>query len=226
MTIWTRVAAVGAAALLLAGCLLSPGKFNATLTVNADRSFAFSYVGEVIAADPSESVPSGDEKDKAVAAATAAKKKAETDAKMRAIADALGKEAGYRSVRYVGDRKFMIDYRIEGRLDHHFTFPFNSDAQAIVPFLMVELRANGTVRVKAPGFAAEQASGMANQAGGAGPLSDGNPSLDGVFTLDTDAEIVSQNSEDGATAAGARKTIRWRATPLSRDAPTAVLRLR
>lgn len=226
MTIWTRMAATGAALLLLAGCLLSPGKFTSKLTINADRSFDFTYVGEVYATDPSDAVRSSDdEKDKAAAAATAAKKKAETDAKMRAIAEALTKEAGYRSVRYVGDQKFLIDYRISGRLDHHFTFPFNSDAQAIVPFLMVELRANGTVRLKAPGFAAEQASAQASGMAGAG-APDTNTRLDGVFTLDTDAEIVSQNSEDGAVQAGTRKTVSWRATPLTRDAPTAVLRLR
>lgn len=226
MTIWTRIAAVAAATLLLAGCLLSPGKFTSNLTVNADRSFDFTYVGEVYATDPSDSMPSSDdEKDKAAAAATAAKKKAEVDTKMRAIAEALSKEQGYRSVRYVGDRKFLVDYRITGRLDHHFTFPFNADAQAIVPFLMIELRANGTVRMKAPGFAAEQASSQAGGLAGT-PAADTNAKLDGVFTLNTDAEIVSQNSEDGATAAGARKTVSWRATPLSRDAPTAVLRLR
>lgn len=227
MTMLTRVALALAAPLLLVGCVLTPGKFTSGLTVNADRSFVFSYAGEVYAADPSDSMPSAkDDKDGAGAAEAAARKKAETDTKMRAIAEALGKEAGYRSVRYVGDRKFEVDYRIAGRLDHHFTFPFNADAQAIVPFLMVELRANGTVRVKAPGFAADPSSGGASALPGAGGMGDANARLDGVFTLDTDAEIVSQNSEEGAIAAGARRTIRWQATPLSRDAPTAVLRLR
>lgn len=224
MSLVTRVALALVAPLLLVGCVLTPGKFVSGLTVNADRSFVFTYAGEVYAADPSESVPTDKDKDPAAQATADAKKKADTDAKMRAVAEALGKEAGYRSVRYVGDRKFEVDYRIEGRLGHNFTFPFNSDAQAIVPFLMVELRANGTARVKAPGFAADQASGSAGAMAGTGGMGEANARLDGVFTLDTDAEIVSQNSEEGATTSGARKTIRWRATPLSRDAPTAVLR--
>ena len=50
--------------------------------------------------------------------------------------------------------------------------------------------------------------------------------LDGTFTLDTDAEIVSQNNEDGPQPAGGRKTISWKVSPLTRDAPTAVLRLK
>ena len=39
--------------LLLTGCLLTPGKFQSTLSINADRTFAFAYKGEVIAVDPS-----------------------------------------------------------------------------------------------------------------------------------------------------------------------------
>ena len=42
------------APLLLVGCILSPGKFTSTMTINADRTFAFTYKGEVIASDPSE----------------------------------------------------------------------------------------------------------------------------------------------------------------------------
>jgi hypothetical protein len=50
--------------------------------------------------------------------------------------------------------------------------------------------------------------------------------MDGTFVLDTDAEIVSTNNEDGAQAAGARKLLSWNVTPLTRDAPTAVLRVK
>ena len=216
-----RFALAFVAPLLLAGCLLTPGKFTSKLVLNADRSFTYSYAGEVYALDPSSSMSdtSGDAKDKA---AEAAKKKAEAETKNRAIAEALSKEAGYRSVRYLGDGKFLIDYQVSGTLTHNFIYPLNLDAQAIVPFVAVELRANGTVRVKAPGFANESK----NQMGGMGGAPDSSDKLDGVFVLETDAEIVSQNNEDGPQAAGARKTISWKVSPLTRDAPTAVLRLR
>jgi len=217
MGAWTRLIAALAAPLLLAGCLLTPGKFTSRLVLNADRSFTYSYVGEVYALDPETSMrQAADDPNK-----SSPTKKAEAEAKNRAIAEALLKEAGYRSVRYLGEGKFLIDYQVSGTLTHNFIYPFNVDAQAIVPFVAAELRANGTVRVKAPGFANENKGEM-------GPMSN-DPSgdkLDGTFVLETDAEIVSTNNEDGPTAAGARKTLSWKVTPLTRDAPTAVLRLR
>jgi hypothetical protein len=219
MGAWTRIVAALALPLLLAGCLLTPGKFTSRLVLNADRSFTFSYQGEVYAADPEGSMraSAGDKP-----APPSAAKEAGAEPKNRAIADALSKEAGYRSVRYLGDGKFMVDYQVSGTLTHHLVFPFNIDAQAIVPFVAAELRANGTVRVKAPGFANEQKDQT-------GPMSGADTSgdkLDGLFVLETDAEIVSQNNEDGPVAVGARRTISWKVTPLTRDAPTAVLRLR
>jgi hypothetical protein len=220
MGAWFRIVGALAAPLLLAGCLLTPGKFTSKLTVNADRSFTYSYVGEVYVIDQDMNLT--DASDKAKAAETA-KKKAEAETKNRAIAEALSKEAGYRSVRYLGDGKFLIDYQVSGRLDHNFIYPFNLDAQAIIPFVAVELRANGAVRVKAPGFANESKdqagpmSGMGGETGG---------KMDGSFTLDTDAEIVSTNNEEGPIAAGSRKSLVWKVSPLTRDAPTAVLRLR
>jgi hypothetical protein len=231
-----RILAVVLAPLLLLACVLTPGKFVSTLTVNDDRSFAFAYKGEVYAIDPSGAMSDlgkpgasddadSDHKDgatKAGAAATA--KKAEADAKNRAIAEALAKEAGYRSVAYLGEGRFMIDYAISGKLDHGFVFPFNSDAEAVFPFVMIELRTNNTVRVRAPGYANDSKSDKSGMAAMSGADSAASK-LDGVFTLDTNAEIVSQNNEDGAVKAGGRSTIRWRATPLSKDAPAAVLRL-
>jgi hypothetical protein len=238
MTKLWRAALVLAAPLFLWGCVLTPGKFMSTLTINADGTFAFAYKGEVVALDPSASMkgigdstaakPGEGDAAKADPPRPDANAQAEADAKNREIAAALAKEAGYRSVVYRGKGKFDIDYAVSGRLSHAFLFPFNADAQAVLPFLMVEVRQGGTVRVRAPGFANSQSSapgmnGLGGMGGGAG---DAAKYLDGVFTLDTDAEIVSQNNEDGAKAVGARKQIAWRATPLTKDAPTAVLRLK
>lgn len=155
-----------------------------------------------------------------------AAKEAARDTKLRAVADALRKEQGYRSVEYVGKGKFNIDYQISGTLTHSFIYPFNIDAEAVFPFLAIELRNGGTVRVKAPAFGSDSSSssdamGSMGGSGGTGA----RKSVEGSFTLETDAEIVSQNNEDGATTAGGRKTIVWKVTPLTKDAPTAVLRL-
>lgn len=223
MGAWFRIVGVLGLPLLLAGCLLTPGKFTSKLIVNADRSFTYTYVGEVYAVDQDTNLSDASDKDDKTKAAEAAKKKADSEAKNRAIADALSKEAGYRSVRYMGEGKFLIDYQVSGRLDHAFIYPFNLDAQAIVPFVAVELRANGTVRVKAPGFANESKDQPGPMSGMGG---DSNDKMDGVFTLDTDAEIVSTNNEEGAQAAGGRKALTWKVSPLTRDAPTAVLRVK
>ena len=225
-----RLALALVAPLILWGCVLTPGKFVSTLTVNADRSFAFAYKGEVIAVEAETTTSSGDTSEGAdnasvPAPATADKAAlAATEVKRRGIAEALSKEAGYRSVVYKGDGKFEIDYAIRGTLDHGFVFPFNPDAQALVPFVMIELRQNNVVRVRAPAFGAPDSGFMGGMAG-VGPGAASTKFLDGMFTLDTDAEIVSQNNEDGAAKAGGRHTIAWRATPTSATSPTAVLKL-
>jgi len=234
-----RILFVILAPLILFGCVLTPGKFVSALTINADRTFSFTYKGEVIAIDPSKDLNKGlgapDKKDddgaepkpsawvRPIAARAPALPDADTEAKNRAIAAALSREYGYRSVVYQGKGKFLIDYAVSGSLTHNFLFPFNADAEAVFPFLMIELRANKTVRVKAPGFANDSKSdktGMGSMGADAAASQ-----LDGIFTLDTDAEIVSQNNEDGAAKTGGRTTIKWHATPLSKDAPSAVLRL-
>ncbi len=230
--------------LALASCVLSPGKFVSSLKIDADHHFTFSYVGEVYALDLGDDMmkglgdtpggkasPSNDEGDapKLTPAAlqsggkdSPAARKATTDAHNREIAAALSREAGYRKVSYIGDGKFEIDYAISGTLDHSFVFPYNLDAEAVFPFVVIEPRANGTVRVKAPGFANENST---RNLPGAGQQSS---KLDGSFIIDTDAEIVSQNNENGTIpgSLAGRKAISWKVTSLTKDAPTAVLRLK
>lgn len=239
------------APLLLSACLVTPGKFTSTLDVRTDRSFTFAYKGEVIALDmskemmkgmpdsdaPKEEKESGgkdgatdsdftptalasEEKDSA--GALSFSKDADSETKMKAIAEALSKEAGYKSVQYVGKSIFLIDYEVHGVLDHGFVYPFNIDAEIVFPFIAIELRGKDLVRVKAPGFANEDSkkSGVGGM-GAPGPES----KLDGTFTLTTNAEIVSQNNEAGAMAGPGGRKIVWKATPLTKDAPMAVLRV-
>ena len=240
----TRLALVLLAPLMLVGCLLAPGKFTSTLTINADRTFTYSYQGEVYAFDVNQAMkdmPSGSDDDTKKTdgvslqntgfqksdkkskddAKTDAEAQAAADAKNREMAATLSKEAGFRKVDYVGDNKFVIDYQISGKLDHTYLFPYNLDAGIIIPFVAVEIRANGTARLKAPGFANDSK----DSAGGMGPdASKASAKLDGTFVLDTDAEIVSQNNEDGVKVVNGRKTVTWKATPLSNTAPMAVVR--
>jgi hypothetical protein len=243
-----RAAVALLAAFALSSCVLAPGKFTSKLVVNADRTFTYTYIGEVIAIDMSdamkglgdESSGDGDKDDDSTTTPSStddsqptlrpialqdnkkdkdsAASKAATEAKNRAIAEALSKEAGFRKVTYQGNGVFDVDYAISGTLDHAFLWPFNVDAEAVFPFIAVELRANGTVRMKAPGFGNDDNSKSMPDADQAASK------MDGVFTLDTDAEIVSQDSEDGATNVGGRHIVTWKATPTSKTAPMAVLR--
>ena len=54
-----RFAFAAAASLILSSCILSPGKFVSTLHVAKDRSFTFTYVGEVIMLDPAGAMQQG-----------------------------------------------------------------------------------------------------------------------------------------------------------------------
>ncbi len=248
-----RTAGVLAMALLVQACLVTPGKFVSALDIRADRSFTFSYTGEIIASDMGKdmgdgiSAPADDAapegKDSAYYSAILFQgdKPAKTpapderfddsgddndDAKMQAIATALTKEKGFRSVRYLGNHRFEIDYAIAGTLDHAFLFPFNIDAQIVLPFVAVELRGDDRVRMKAPGYANSSDKSQGPMMGSGGPGEEAAQALNGTFTLTTDAEIVSQNQEDGAIDTPRGKQISWTITPLTSEAPAATLRLR
>ncbi len=248
MTMWTKIIAVIAAPFLLAGCLLEPGKFASTLDVGADRSFTFTYIGEVHAINPAggmgdmlkikdKSDDSSDDEDAMTADPAVAlwqneeagewkqndksgASKGMTEEQKKALAETLSKEAGYRKVEYRGNDTFFIDYSLTGTLDHSFVFPYNIDGEIIFPFIAIEIRANGTVRVKAPAFSK---SGSRNDMSGMGQTND---KIDGSFTLTTDAEIVSQNNEEGGRKGpDGRRVIVWNITPTTADAPMAVLRM-
>lgn len=254
MAAFLRAAGLLAASLLLSSCLVTPGKFESTLDIRADRSFSFTYKGEILATDMGKglgSTPgdvnggSGDPiegatpKDRQSSLHTALQSKEQSkpeerfDAKtdksdeqqMQAIATALSREKGFRAARYMGNHRFEIDYALSGRLTHAFLFPFNSDAQIVLPFVAVELRGDDRVRVKAPGYSNGYDKSQ-NPMGGSGSGDDAAKALDGTFTLTTNAEIVSQNQEDGAQTVPQGKRIVWKVTPLTSEAPAATLRVK
>jgi hypothetical protein len=260
MIAWLRMMGALGCALLLPGCLVTPGKFESSLDIRADRQFTFAYKGEIIASDmgkglnnlgdgekdetplgdtppegeesalitpvlwdgQSTATPPGAEKEERFDDSPADKADPDEDSRLSAIAAALMKEKGFRAARYMGNRKFEIDYVISGTLTHAFLFPFNIDAQIVLPFVAVELRGDDRVRVKAPGFANEGDKSRSMMGGGAGE--DAAKALNGSFTLTTDAEIVSQNQEEGPSSIPGGKQLRWSISPLTGEAPMAVLR--
>jgi hypothetical protein len=209
-----RFALALAAPLLLVSCILSPGRFTSTLDIKKDRSFTFTYVGEVIVNDPKVTDKDGQP---AESAAKPGPPSAETLAQRRAIAEALSKEAGYKSVEFVGGDKFKVDYAMSGKLDRAFAFPINLDATAIIPWIVAEVRKDGTVRIKAPAF------GDPNEMMGTGMPAQPAEGREGTFTLTTDAALVMQNNEAGA-APGPGTKIVWKVNATSSAVPTAVVR--
>ncbi|NWK96943.1 hypothetical protein DM806_14960 [Sphingobium lactosutens] len=245
-----RIAGALAGLLSLSACLVTPGKFESSLDIRADRSFAFAYKGEILASDMGKDAimggttptdgdgQEGDPENTPTLMQIAQQQKEEDfsgaakggtdksdEVQMQAIATALSKEKGFRSARYVGNHKFEIDYAISGTLTHAFLFPFNIDAQIVLPFVAVEMRGTDRVRVKAPGFS----NGFDKSQGPGGMGSGGDDAakaLNGTFTLTTDAEIVGQNQEEGAQSTPQGKRIVWQITPLTGDAPMATLRVK
>ncbi len=251
------------APMLLTSCLLVPAKFTSSLDIRADRSFTFTYVGEVQLLKSSKPDPTSEDAQqdestdqswneesdgeaRMIKVATKSKRggtgkeKAEDNfgdspdeaTQLRRLAQTLSSEFGFRSVRYIGNRKLAIDYRITGRLDHTFIFPFNPDGEILIPFIAIELRGKDRIRIKAPGFANDESASSMGGLGGMGGVGsmtgEGGPgsALDGVFTLTTNAEIVSQNQEEGGqTQTDGSKKIVWTVNPNTRDAPMAVLKV-
>jgi hypothetical protein len=149
------------------------------------------------------------------------------DASNRAFAAKLMKYAGWRSVTYRGKGVFDVDYRFEGRATQDFLFPALPDNDLIIPFIAIRRRADGAVLVTAPGFT-----------GGAGPLGaragaaaaegmKGGPvsRAQGRFTMITDGEILTNNSEEGATAHPIGRQLHWEVGSTSSKIPETLIRL-
>jgi hypothetical protein len=68
------------------------------------------------------------------------------------LAERLRKQAGWRSVEYKGDGLFVVDFAVSGRLDHDFQFPTMERFPMTNAFVVLNKRADGTVRMDAPAF--------------------------------------------------------------------------
>jgi hypothetical protein len=145
----------------------------------------------------------------------------------RKFAATLMKYKGWRSVAYQGKGTFLVDYHAEGSLKQDVVFPLIPDSDMIIPFVAMRRRADGSVLVSAPAFT-----------GGTGPFgarakmmgipdtNDGPKSFaQGRFTVITDGEILTNNSEDGATAHAAGRQLVWDVNATSTKLPEALIRL-
>lgn len=150
------------------------------------------------------------------------------DASNRRFAETVKKYAGWRSVVYRGKGVYDVDYSFSGTLAQDFAFPMMPDTDLVLPFIAVRRRVDGSVLVTAPGFA-----------GGEGPFSSRAKMLnltnrnqggegmkaEGRFAIQTDGEILTNNSADGPVPAPKGRAIVWDVSPTSTKTPEALIRL-
>jgi len=146
----------------------------------------------------------------------------------RAFAAKLMKYGGWRSVTYRGKGVFEVDYHLVGSTKQDFIFPALPDNNLIIPFVALRRRSDGSVLVTAPAFT-----------GGGGPIagrvgaeaatkmSEGGAvsHAQGRFTVATDGEFLTNNSEDGAATGAKGKEIHWDVRPDSTKIPETLVRL-
>jgi hypothetical protein len=150
------------------------------------------------------------------------------DESNRRFATNLKKYQGWRSVTYKGKGLFDVDYHFEGRLTQDFAFPMMPDSDMLIPFIMLRRRTDGSIMVTAPALtggkgpfgARAKALGLPDKGG------DGPPSrAEGRFTVSTDGEFLTNNSEDGPVAVQGRRQVHWDVGPGNEKVPEMLVRL-
>ena len=149
------------------------------------------------------------------------------DESNRAFAAKLTKYQGWRSVAYKGKGVFAVDYHFEGRLNQDFVFPLMPDSDLVLPFVAIRRRTDGAVLVNAPALTGGSGPfGARAKAMGMPDKSDGPQSrAEGRFTIVTDGEILTNNSEDGPAVVGQRRQVHWDVGPGSTKIPEMLVRL-
>jgi hypothetical protein len=140
----------------------------------------------------------------------------------------LMKHQGWRSVTYKGKGLFDVDYHFEGRLNQDFAFPLMPESDLMIPFITIRPRTDGSVKVSAPAFtggsgpfgARAKMMGLPDK-GSEGPVS----RAQGRFTITTDAEILTNNSEEGPVAVQGRREVHWDVDAGSSRIPEMMVRL-
>ena len=136
----------------------------------------------------------------------------------------MSKYAGWRSVAYLGKGVFDVDYHFEGRLTQDFVFPLMPDNELLIPFVALRRRSDGSVMMTAPGLGGNPFAARAKAAGM--PNSDGPPShAQGRFTVTTDGEVLTNNSEDGPVPHALGRQVHWDISPASVKTPEMLVRL-
>lgn len=155
------------------------------------------------------------------------------------LANRLRRQHGFTSVTYKGNGLYVVDFRVSGTLSHDFAFPTIEKMPNVVPFFVVNRRADGSVRLDSPAFvstdggmglpfgniaqmaAAEKAKASPDEAAKIPDF----PQINGRFVLTTDGEILANNTDEGPKADPAGKRLEWTITPRDKVGPMALIGL-
>lgn len=133
------------------------------------------------------------------------------DKSLKKFAAQLAKYDGWNKVEYVGKNVFEVEYAISGRFDQNFAFPTIPSATMQFPFVQIIRRNGGELEVLTPAMAGPGGlMGAAATSGLGGDKAPDMEPIDGNFVIETEGEILSNNSADGYVSKGSMKTIRWK----------------
>lgn len=151
----------------------------------------------------------------------------------------LERQAGWDSVKYIGDGLFEVKYAISSRLTHDFAFPAIEGMNFIPPFVQMHRRDGGAIRINAPGYSAQAVTNgmnpallMFGQSFGSAPTGNGKSEIDmanlvnGTFSITTDGEILANNTDQGPVDTETGRRLSWNVDASSTQAPTALIRIR
>jgi hypothetical protein len=147
------------------------------------------------------------------------------DASSREFAAKLMKYAGWRTVTYRGNGVFDVDYHFVGSAKQDFLFPALPDNDFLIPFIAIRRRADGSVLVTAPEFVGGTGPLGARAAGLAGTKGTPISRAEGRFTVITDGEILTNNSEDGPSAGPRGREVHWEVNASSKKIPETLIHL-
>ncbi len=153
------------------------------------------------------------------------------DTANKKLAATIMRYDGWKSVVYKGDGVFAVDYQIGGRLDHDFVFPLLPQSDLVFPFVVLKRQADGSVRVAAPALIGGGIKALAARLKGIGAaMTDKevptSTKTQGSFTVTTDGEILTNNTEDGAAKVPTGRQLMWEIGPDSEKVPEALVKLR
>lgn len=146
------------------------------------------------------------------------------------LVDQLKKQDGWKSVSYRGNRIIDVEYAITGKMTHGFAFPLMEGGGAVMPFITLTRRKDGSVKVVAPAFSGGGMGGelasMGAMAGAASnPGKAAQPKPEGTFTITTDGGVLTNNTEEGPTVSGGRSVLKWVVNSRLDKGPEALIAL-